>query len=601
MQEEAIINKIEANNAKLNNIEEKQEIIGDSLQNKYNHLSKTMGKIHQNVKSNNQRYHKLLENIREIRSLVEQGQHERVENQIHLLLEEYDKQESRKNDTDEDTQNMKQNRNPDYKTFMTKWFNKNLKITKNPHNVVDMEEITNKLDKNIESEDVQINREKVYEGLESYLEYWYNTHNTIISFQDIISDSINNTRLYSYLKFININEERENRIKNSILAWLREHTCEVEGSKTYTEDILRNIQPIFENNGWIITNPTEYNQLQQAGFTKVCVKRTFSQIIGKAVQELYSHITKDTIQRDTPGNGNVTWYPNLRIIDKQVSDNVQITIKDELSNDVFESDNIVCKWLNENIEYTGNMEDTISRKYLLEHLRKHLKIEDALISENTLQRLFNALLERLHEHYGASYDSDDALLRGFRMYVQQSIEDVLLGWMEDHLLFTGVCEDRVCMDILDEKLLTELFRKNINIIHDDMYQQLPKTIRDNFIQESQYKHALNNSLLVKVSEYNEENRYIEKYKIMEYKSLKREDITQWIEENIEQHLKSNVSNKKQIIENFKKHMQKTNTKNNTNKKIEKLIDEEIQAYYTKQNTTLKLLNDSQDEYYVLIN
>lgn len=289
-----------------------------------------------------------------------------------------------------------------------------------------------------------------------------------MDFNDIISISISDKKLYSYIKFINIIEEKENRIKNSVIAWLREHTCEVEGAKTYTEDILKNIQPIFEDNGWIITGPGEYNQLQQAGFTKVCVKRTFSQIIGKAVQDLYSHITKDTIQRDTPGNGNVTWYPNLQIIDKKVSSTVQITIKDELSNDIFESDNLVCKWLTDNLEYTGIGDDSVSMENVLDYLRRYLKGKDAMMSEDTLQRLFDAMIESLYDHYHVSYALGDDFLYGFRIIGNRNIGDVLCGWLDEHLEFTGGSDDRVYLDFLDDKLLTVLYKKNIIIIKDDM-------------------------------------------------------------------------------------------------------------------------------------
>ena len=66
MQEEVIINKIDKNIVKLGNIEEKQELMADSLQNKYNQLSKTVGKIHQNVKSQNNRYSQIMENLKEM-------------------------------------------------------------------------------------------------------------------------------------------------------------------------------------------------------------------------------------------------------------------------------------------------------------------------------------------------------------------------------------------------------------------------------------------------------------------------------------------------------------------------------------------------------
>lgn len=133
-----------------------------------------------------------------------------------------------------------------------------------------------------------------------------------------------------------------------------------------------------------------------------------------------------------------------------------------------------------------------------------------------------------------------------------------------------------------------------------MYHELPKSIKNNFIQESQYKTTLNNILETKVSENIKEKSYITGVKIKEYKSLEREDITMWIKQNIEHHLKHNVSDKKEIMAKFNEYLEKTNTKNNSNKDIEKLLDQEIQAYYTKQNTTIKLLNDTKDEYYVLI-
>lgn len=597
MQEEVILRQMEINNSKIENIEENQEILLDSLQNKYNQLSKTVGKIHQNVKSNNHKYSVIMEDLTQMNHLMQKND---VDDKILNLLEKLENKPVQTPVQEEITKEAPINFE-EYRDFMYKWFNKNIKITKNPHDTINIEEIQIKLDKYFEEEKIDINREKLYNRLESYLKYWYNKGNSNINFKDIISETIKNNKLYSYLKFININEERENRIKNSVMAWLKEHTCEVEGSKTYTEDILRNIQPIFEENGWIITTPEEYKHLQQAGFTKVCVKRTFSQIIGKAVQELYHHITKYTTQRDTPGNGHVTWYPNIMLVDRKISDNVQVTIKDELSGDIFESDNIVCKWLSENLIFTGCETDTVNVNSLMEQLRKYLKDNDTLLGEDTLQNVFSSTIIRLAEHYDVDFTLNSDNINQFKLLSTNNVHDIISKWIDNNMITTDNVEDRVYIDVLDEKLLTRLYKENITIVQDDVYQRLPETLKNNFIQESKYKTLLNEVLQTKLSELLVEGSHIECSRIIEYNPLKRKDITQWVNSQIDQLLKSNVSKKNDIMESFKTYLKNTNSKYMGKDSLENVVDEEIRLYYDNlQNTTLKLLNDSQDEYYVLI-
>ena len=600
MQEEVIINKIDKNIVKLGNIEEKQELMADSLQNKYNQLSKTVGKIHQNVKSQNNRYSQIMENLKEIKNNISKESTGNIEDKLELIIQQLEKQETQPqyNQVEKTSSTVMLN----YKEYMYKWFNKNLKITKNPHNVIDMEELKTKIDKHFETEEEHtIDLTKIYNRLESYLKYWYNQHNNNISFEDIINTSLNNNKLYSYIKFIDIKEERENRIKNTIIAWLKEYTCEVEGTRTYTEDILRNIQPLFEENGWIITTPEEYSQLQEAGFTKVCVKRTFSQIIGKAVQDYYSHITKDTTQRDTPGNGHVTWYPNIEIIDKKASDTLQIKIKDELTNDIFDSDNKICKWLNKNLKYTGNNDDKIKRETLQIQLRQYHKEEISMISEDTLQRLLNIMLEKLGEKYNTKYEDSTGILSSFTIIHEENMKGIITKWVECHLEYTGNPEDTVSVEELNEKLLTTLYKKNITIIKDDLYQQIPEQLKNNFTKEYEYNETVNKILQQEVQKYDKENENIIGARLIQYKNLKQEDITKWVNKNIEQLLENNISNKKTILNNFNKYLTQNNTRNNTNQTLEQLLDEEIQKHYTKQNITLKLLKDNQDTYYAIIN
>lgn len=290
-------------------LKEKQEILEDSLSAKHNQLSNTINKIHQNIKSSNNRYHKFKDYFNEV-ALVkdslntsikwQNNQLTQLENKFDEILEKVEKMEF---ETGKDmrisigeVEDMATNIESlqkvsdeinyvDYKEFAYNWFNKNLKITKTPINAVDMNEIMKKLDKYLENRAIGMDKSLLYERLESYLSSWYNQHETIEPFKNIRDRTINGTVFYSYLKFININEERENRIKNSIMAWLKDNTCEVEGSKTYTQDIFNHIEPIFSQNGWIITTQEEWKELHNAGFSKAVPNRTFSQIIGKAFRK----------------------------------------------------------------------------------------------------------------------------------------------------------------------------------------------------------------------------------------------------------------------------------------------------------------------------
>lgn len=135
MQEEVILNIAETNNEKLRSMEEKQDIIEDSLQNKYNQLSKTVGKIHQNVKSSNHKYSQVMDNLDQMKVLLEQDNTKQLENKIDRLLEQLGNKNEEKTNNRPHITDVEKNNLGDYKLFMNKWFNKNLKITKNPHNV----------------------------------------------------------------------------------------------------------------------------------------------------------------------------------------------------------------------------------------------------------------------------------------------------------------------------------------------------------------------------------------------------------------------------------------------------------------------------------
>jgi len=359
----------DAYSREIKEINEKQDILEDSLSNKHNQLSNKMAKIHQKIKASNRKYQEFNTYFNEI-ALIKDSLNTNLAKQDEKLVAIEDKFDEIMEKLDENAENcksisnvckdkdeniMSDNRGSnkmqvvidevnyrDIKEFVYNWFNHNLKISRNIHDTVTIEEITAKINKDIDSQDIDIDMKLLSNRMESYLYSWYNKHNPTLSFKDIKNTSIKGNEFYSKLKFININEERENRIKNIIVEWLNENTCEVEGSKTYTRQIFDKIEPLFAQNGWLITTPEEWKELHNAGFSKAVPARTFSQIIGKAVQEVYQSISKDTIQRDTSSStGNVTWYPNIEILDKQVSDNLQSSIKDELSNDIFDSDNII--------------------------------------------------------------------------------------------------------------------------------------------------------------------------------------------------------------------------------------------------------------------
>ena len=615
---------------------EKLEIIEDSLSNKHNQLSNKMGKIHQNIKASNSKYKefdKYFNEIALVKDSIKSGL-EKQDEKIELLIESFDELLERMDEMDkvntryidgnyfENKDNLMDNSDKweentlqvvsnevnftDYKEFMYNWFCKNLKITKSPHYTIDIEEIILKLDKYLETEDIGIDKDLLYDRLESYLGYWYNKHDTVVSFKELKNTSIKGNEFYSNLKFINFNEERENRIKNSIVAWLKENTCEVEGSKTYTKEIFGKIEPIFRENGWIITTQEEWKELHDAGFSKAVPSRTFSQIIGKAVQEVYQSISKNTIQRDTPSDTGVTWYPNIEILDKSVSGNLQSTIESELSNDIFESDNIIYCWLKDNLIYTSLDEDKVQVSMLLERILKHLQVHEINISEESLKTLFNSVLEvYLKDFEVESYN--DVEIIGFKLenVSENKAINIIHDWVEDHIIITGNVDDMVYLEDINEKLLSHVYHENINVVNDSLYSQLPTQLQTNVITQARFEEVVKAELHEKIGtvevDDNINGSYCKGIQIIRYKKLKQEHIHSWINNNIEELLKRNVASKDDVIENFKLYITEHNIKNTTQHSIEKLLDVAMDEYYSNINeVSLKVLNDTQNEYYVLI-
>lgn len=586
---------------KLGAIEEQQGLLEDSISNKYNQLTNTIGKIHSNVKSSNKKFsqlYKILENSQSADATFYVSDLNDLNTKLDLVLEKLDDNnlESEYKVREFVVDNTVGSN--EYKSFINRWFANNIKITKNPHDVIELNDIKSKLDVYIDTEDIFIDKKVFYDRLENYLHSWYNTQNRKkLPFNEIKNESINHKTLYSYIKFINMGEEKENKIKNSIIAWIDEHTCAVEGSKTYTEDILRKIKPLFESNGWIITGPDDAKKLQEAGYNKVCVKRTFSQIIGKAVQEHYNHITPDTIQKDQHGTANITWYPNIEIIDRKVSEKLESTLENEL-NDSNDSDNIICNWLRENITVTGKREDSIAEDSLMKSVAEYLQSENITITEETHRTLFDNILKRYLDHHNIT--QSDNIITGIRYTSQNNSDAIIRGWMNNHICMTGENEDIIYFDELDDALITVLYHEGINVVMDDIYEKLEVSIRSQFVRQKQFKQTIKELLETMIPENQLNDTHITGAKITRYRSLTTEDITQWVEDNMDILLKSNVSQKKFIVESFEAYLEENNTRNMTQKPLEELLENEIMEYYNRQNTTFKLLNDTQDEYYVII-
>lgn len=613
-------------------VRQKQEILEDSLAAKHNQLTNKINKIHQNVKASNNRYNQFQTYFNElalVRDFIntsikkQNSQLSQMEDRFDEILEKVEKIEVgiTKNNPIyiKEVEDMATNINAlqkvsddinfvELREFVYNWFNRNMKITKSPLDAVDMDEIRVRLDKYIEDRNVKIDRKLLYERLESYLSSWYGQHDTIEEFKNIRDKTITGTEFYSYLKFINLREERENRIKNSIMAWLKDNTCEVEGSKTYTQDIFEHIEPIFSQNGWIITTQEEWKELHTAGFSKAVPNRTFSQIIGKAVQEVYHSISKDTIQRDTPnGTGNVTWYPNIEILDKEVSDSLESAIEDELSNVIFESDNIIYGWLKNNLTFTSDARDKVSISVLHEKLLKHMQIQEIRISQKSLETMFTNVLKHYLEDYGVELKGSEEI-SGFALNEEYGgrVDKILTDWMENHLTVTDNSEDRTYLEDLREKLLSALYHENISVVSDALYSQLPGNLKHNVITQDQFeermRYVLKDNITAEKIDDDVDGTYYRSLKLIRYKTLNEEHVRMWINTNIHELLKTNVASKKDIVDNFRSYIGRHNIKNNTQHTISELLDVAIDEYYSNINeVSFKLLNDTQNEYYVLIN
>ncbi len=616
----------------LTQVRQKQEILEDSLAAKHNQLSNKINKIHQNVKASNSRYNQFQTYFNEVALIKDfintsikkqNSQLSQMEDRFDEILEKVEKIEVGNTDNNpiyiKEVEDMATNINAlqkvsddinfvELREFVYNWFNRNMKITKSPLDAVDIDEIRVRLDKYIEDRNVKIDRKLLSERLESYLSSWYGQHDTIEPFKNIRDKTINGTEFYSYLKFINLREERENRIKNSIMAWLKDNTCEVEGSKTYTQDIFEHIEPIFSQNGWIITTQEEWKELHAAGFSKAVPNRTFSQIIGKAVQEVYHSISKDTIQRDTPnGTGNVTWYPNIEILDKEVSDTLESAIEDELSNVIFESDNIIYEWLKNNLTFTSDARDKVTISVLHEKLLKHMQIQEIRISQKSLETMFTNVLKHYLEEYGIEL-KDGEEISGFALNEEYGgrVDKILTDWIENHITVTDNGEDRTYLEDLREKLLSALYHENISVVSDSLYSQLPGNLKYNVITQDQFEERMRSVLKDNVTaekiDDDVDGTYYRSLKLIRYKTLNEEHVRMWINTNIHELLKTNVASKRDIVDNFKSYIESHNIKNNTRYSISELLDVAIDEYYSNINeVSFKLLNDTQNEYYVLIN
>ena len=452
------------------------------------------------------------------------------------------------------------------KKLVYNWFNHNLKISKNIHDTVSMEEIIANITKDMENGNVKIDQNLVFNRMESYLSSWYDEHNPKNKFKDIKTTTIRGNKLYSSLKFININEERENKIKNIIVEWLKDNTCEVEDSKTYTQEIFDKIEPIFTQNGWIITTQEEWKELHNAGFSNAVPARTFSQIIGKAVQEVYQSISKDTIQRDTPNDtGNVTWYPNIKLLDKQVSSNLQSTIKDELSNDIFYSDNVIYDWLKDNLIYTGSVEDMIETSLLQEKIINHLHVNEIKISERSWDTIFKNILETYLNDNDVEL-ADELEITGFKLHLEydDKAHQIIKDWVENHIIITGNVEDKAYVKDINEKVLIAVYNENINVVNDALYSKLPKQLQTYVITQGQFAESVETVLQDKIKTDKIQDKingsYYEGIHLINYNKLKQEHIWSWIDNNIQELLKNNVASKEDIINNFKLYLQDNNIK-----------------------------------------
>jgi len=595
-------------------------------------LSNTVSKIHQNIKASNKKYDKFQEYFNEI-GVLKDSLNTHLESQntkLSQIEEKFDEVLDKIEEVgmenpqyipreySDEVKNML-SRNVisnkfelvpdeysylDYKVFMYNWFNKNIKVTKNPHDTIDMKEITGKLDKFLEKQDTKMDKSVLFSRLESYLSYWYNQHEVKVPFNDIKSESINGNEFYSNLKFINIKEERENRIKNSIKAWLVENTCEVEGSKTYTQDIFDRVEPIFKENGWIITTPEEWRELHNAGFSKVVANRTFSQIIGKAVQDVYQFISIDTIQRDSPKNtGNVTWYPNIEILDKNISGDLHSKITHELSSDIFESDNIIYNWLKDNLVYTSKQEDKLSISLLLEKVIKYLQIHEVKISEKSLETVFNERLNVFLNDYDVVMD-DNQEITGFKIGFEsdEKLSNIITDWIENHIIITDNSDDKTYLDDINEKILSTIYHEGINVVNDTLYSQLPSDLKTKCTTQSQLEKNLKTALSKKTAEVDDiDGIYYEGIQIIKYKALKQEHITTWLNNNIDELLKANIIPKKNVINEFTEYINEHNIKNTTQHSINELLYAGLSDYYSKRkDVSFEVLNGNEGEYYALI-
>lgn len=645
-----LTNKNDSLSRELKNIQEKQDKLEKIIKIKEDKNNKSINKINENIKQSNIKNKKLTESINNINKQqahnitnLDEENMENFNQNMNKILDRIndltDKQEKineklnkieygrKYNEVEKSSQKVKKSlqespeeknniiksdnmsnkvnmvEEKDFKMFCYHWFNRNLKITDSEDDVIGLAALEKKLTQYITGHNMQIRTDILFNKLESYLKYWFNQTRKNMNFTYITNKSINGNKIYSNLKFMNLKEDRENRIKNTIIEWIRENTREKRGSKTYTQDIFNNLKPLFEDNGWIITKSEEWKTLHDMGLTKICESRSFSQIIGKSMKEVYKH-TNYEIQRDTPNNtGKVTWYSNIEIINNKISSRLEETIKYELSDEINETDELIYTWLNDNITYTENHEVYIDLKELLTRIDEHLEKHDIKLEENTLE----IIVKNYFKNRNATIE--DNIIKSVQLKCEDNNNqsaDIINTWINNHIIITDDDEDKAFLDEIYEKVLSHLHEANINIVNNDVYQELPESIKKKFITETKYKEILNNRLKehitsTKIIDDPINGKYIKNTKIIRYNILKPEITTQWVEDNIESILKNSIVYKKDVNNRFTQFMTKNNIKNTLNKSVEEQIDEKIHEYYNKKkNIILKDLQDDYDTFYAII-
>ncbi|MBE6486715.1 MAG: hypothetical protein E7Z85_07750 [Methanosphaera stadtmanae] len=259
-----------------------------------------------------------------------------------------------------------------------------------------------------------------------------------------------------------------------------------------------------------------------------------------------------------------------------------------------------------NLIYTSRDDDRIETSLLLENLIKYLQLHEVNISEKALLTFFNNILGVfLNDNHVDLSDSSEIV--GFKLLNEYDnrASNIVDNWINNHIIIVDNYNEKTLMDDIKEKVLSALYHEGISMVNNDVFIQLPDELKSNFIIESEFHEHIQKALIEKVGSdrifNNPDGSYVEQIQIMKYKALTEEDLREWINSNLEELLKANVVNKKNIIDNFSRYLKEQNIKNTTQHSIEQLIDAAMKDYYANvSEVTLKLLNDSQNEYYVLV-